>query len=111
MSLFTERVDIEYAPELTDDFDKYGQPITLPARTKPDVPAWFEPRSSSEDVAAKDQQVDGYWLYLPLSEDLTTAERVRVYGGWYEVEGEPGVQPGGFIVEGFVKAALTRWRG
>lgn len=110
MSLFTETVTIEHPGGETGEYDDLGLPETTPSYEEV-VSAWYEPRSSSEDVAAKDQQVDGYWIYLPLSVTVEPQAKIQVEGDWYEVDGEPGRQPGGFIVEGYVRAALRRIRG
>ena len=110
--LFTETVTLHLRGELTGT-DRYGDPVYGPAQ---DVssPAWWEPRVSSEDTAAAEQYVDGYWLYLPAGAPLSGADAVTLHGVQgmrMEVVGQPGYQPGGFIVESFVKVAVRRVTG
>lgn len=122
MSLMTEPVGLRLrGAELPDEYDDYGNAKYGPGRTVV-VKGWYEPRGSGEDTAAKDQQIDGYWVSLPLDAPLTSADAVVLFGtvqedgtllggDEYQVVGEPGRQPGGFIVPGFIKAALERIRG
>jgi hypothetical protein len=106
----TETVTIRTPGPPTGEYDDYGNPKAgQPAEAV--WPCWYEPRGSSEDTSAKDQQIDGYWLYLPLSAPLTAAGTVILAGAEYQVVGEPGRQPGGFLVPGFLKAAVERTRG
>jgi hypothetical protein len=103
MSLFTHQVTIR--DRVLDGEDEYGNDVyTTVERTSP---AWWEPRTSGEQTDARVQVTSGYWVYLPDGEPLTASSQVELYGAWYEVEGEPGWQPGGFTVDGFVKAAVT----
>ncbi|UVF61134.1 head-to-tail stopper [Arthrobacter phage Aoka] len=110
MDLMTEPSTIRNPGPPTGGYDDYGAPITGPGAETP-APCWYEPRGSSEDTAAKDQQVDGYWYYVALGTPLTAASVVVLNGAEYQVVGEPGRQPGGFLVPGFLKAALERVRG
>lgn len=112
MSLFTEVAGLVYRGEPTGDFDEDGNPVFAPSRTV-EVAAWWEPRESSENVEARQQVTSGYWLYLPEHTDLSAVDAVEIPAGGprYEVDGEPGRQPGGFIVEGFVKTAVERVTG
>jgi hypothetical protein len=59
---------------------------------------------------------------LPLDAPLSAADAVVLFGTVdedgdliggedYQVVGEPGRQPGGFIVPGFIKAAVERVTG
>ena len=109
-SLFTETITIEHPPVETGEYDDWGDPITTPAHQET-VKGWYEPRSSSEDVAAKDQQVDGYWVYLPRGVPLEPQARVLVEGDWYEVDGEPGRMPDAFLLGGYLTVAVRRVRG
>lgn len=109
MQLMTETCELVLRPEPTG-YDDYGEPVYPEPRTE-SWACWYEPRGSSEAVVAQEQQIDGLWLYLPLAAPLSAADAVVVAGDRYEVEGEPGRQPGGFITPGFLKAALGRVRG
>lgn len=110
MDLMTETVTLRFAGAPTGAYDDYGNPVKgLP--TNEVWRAWYEPRGSSEDTAAREQQVYGYWVYLPLTAPLDAADAVLIEGVAYQVVGEPGRQPGGFIVPGFIKAAVERVTG
>lgn len=106
----TETVTLRFKGAPTGDYDDFGNPVPGPS-TEQAWRAWYEPRSSGEDTNAKDQQVYGYWVYLPLDAPLSGADWVVIGGVEYHVVGEPGIQPGGFIVEGFIKAAVERVTG
>lgn len=121
MNLMTEPVGLRLkGGPIPGEYDDYGNPIYGPGATEL-VYGWYEPRSSGEDVAAKDQQIYGYWVSLPLDAPLTGADAVILFGSVvdgalvggeeYQVVGEPGRQPGGFIVPGFIKAAVERVTG
>lgn len=90
--------------------DAYGNDV-FAADVDETVSAWFEPRTSGEDVSAREQQVSGYWVYLPLSAPLGGADAVVIGGVEYQVVGDPGRQPAGFAVEGFQLAAVERVTG
>lgn len=109
-SLFTETVTVRHPGGPTGERDQYNRPILAPPFTET-VSAWYEPRGSSEDVAAKDQQNDGYWLYMNRSYDLSAEDQVLIEGGWYEVDGEPGRMPNAFLLGGYSSVALKRVRG
>lgn len=108
MSLFSQAVTIENRTA-SDTPDAYGNDQYTTSSTS--GAAWYEPRASSENTAARDQVVDGLWLYLPLGSTIRATSAVIVDGIRYEVDGEPGRQPGGLAVEGYVKVALTRVQG
>lgn len=112
MSLMTETCVLRFSGGPTGGYDGYGNPVVGPSRDE-SWPCWFEPRGSSEDTSAKDQQVYGYWVYLPLGAPLRASDAVLLPGeeGSFQVIGEVARQPGGFIVEGFQKAAVERVTG
>lgn len=122
MNLMTEPVGLRLrgAP-LPGQFDDYGNQKTGPATVAVHY-GWYEPRSSGEDTAAREQQVYGYWVHLPLDAPLSGVDAVVLFGTVdaagqlvggddYQVVGEPGRQPGGFLVPGFIKAAVERVTG
>jgi hypothetical protein len=110
MDLMTETVVLRIKGGPTGEYDDYGNEVTGPPVIET-WSAWYEPRSSGEDTVAKDQQVFGYWVYLPLDAPLSGADAVLIEGVPYEVDGEPGRQPGGSLVPGFIKAAVKRVTG
>ena len=113
MSLFTETVTLHVPGEPTGEKDALGRPIIGPDQTIENQPAWYEERTSSESTDARDQRVWGYWLYLPLDAPFTDKTEVTlpVDDVRYWVVGEPGRQPGGFIVEGYIRAAIEKRTG
>lgn len=109
MDLMTESVVLRFQGGPTGTFDRYGNAEYGPDRDET-WRAWYEPRESDEGVDGG-LQVSGYWLYLPLDAPLTASDAVLIAGLEYQVRGEPGKQPGGFLVEGFQKAAVRRVTG
>lgn len=122
MNLMTEPVGLRVRGQpVPGQFDDYGNEVYGPGTVSVEY-GWYEPRTSGEDTTAKEQQVDGYWVYLPLTAPLTGADAVVLFGTVdaggalvggddYQVVGEPGRQPGGFLVPGFIKAAVERVTG
>lgn len=110
MNLFTEECTLRIRGHATDERNEYGNPIMAPGRDELS-PCWYEPRGSTEDTSAKDQQIYGYWLYVPLWTPLAAVDAVALDGVTYKVIGEPARQPGGFIVQGYLKVALERVTG
>lgn len=102
--LFTEQVTLILRGEATGDYDERGRPIYGPDEEKP-WPAWYEPRSSEEALDARDQVTWGYWVYLEGNPPVDRFDRVKIGGITYEVDGEPGRQPGGFLIESYVQFA------
>lgn len=94
----------------TPSYDQLGNPIPGPDA---DVssPAWYEPLGSSEVADAASQQRFGYWVYLPIGTDVDGADAVVIDGLEFEVVGPPQTQPGGFIVEGFLRVMVERVTG
>lgn len=123
MNLMTEPVGLKSrgAP-IEGQFDDYGNQVYGPDTVSVHY-GWYEPRSSGEDTSAKDQQVYGYWVVLPLDAPLSgtgtvvlfgvvdTTTGALVGGEDYQVVGEPGRQPAGFLVPGFIKAAVEKVTG
>lgn len=110
MNLMSQTVTLRFTGDPTGAYDDYGNPVFGPSQDQ-SWAAWYEPRSSGEDTTAKDQQVYGYWVYLPLEAPLAGADAVLIGGVVYRVVGEPGRQPGGTLVPGFQKAAVERVTG
>jgi hypothetical protein len=122
MNLMTEPVGLRLrGAAIPGEYDDYGNQVYGPGTTAVHY-GWYEPRGSGEDTSAKEQQIDGYWVCLALDAPLSSADAVVLFGtvqedgqmaggDEYKVVGEPGRQPGGFIVPGFIKAAVERIRG
>lgn len=110
MSLFTQEVTLQMPGGPTGEYDELGNPRVNPPTTEA-WPAWYEIASTTESTDAREQVVWGYTLYLPLEAPLDSASAVTIEGTDYEVIGEPGRQPGGFIVDGYIRAAVQRVTG
>lgn len=122
MNLMTEPIGLKLrgAP-VPGGFDDYGNQVYGPATVAVHY-GWYEPRQSGEDTSAKDQQIDGYWVNLPMAAPLSGADGVVLFGVLdgdgqlvggedYQVVGKPGRQPGGFIVPGYIRAAVEKVTG
>lgn len=92
--------------------DRYNQPIYGPAEVA-EVPCWWEPVSTTEDIAAAEQYTLMINLYLPpqYRPVIEGCDAVTVHGRTYQVVGRPQVQPGGFVVDGYVKVLLEEVTG
>lgn len=110
MSLMTETVTLRLRGAETGNYDDHGNPIYESPKDE-DWAAWYEVRASTEHEDAREQQVWGFWLYMPLGAPLAGADSVLIEGVRYRVVGEPGRQPGGFIVEGYIRAAIEKITG
>lgn len=110
LRMFTEEITLVTRGTPTGDYDLDGKPIYGPDR-RDRVPAWYEPRTGSENVDAKDQNVWGYWVYVPLNTDMSAFDHIEIDGLAYDVDGEPGRQPGGVLVEGYILFAAMRTTG
>lgn len=110
MSLFTETVTLRVPGGGTGTYDDLGNEIEAQP-TSVESPAWYEVGASRESTDAREQQVWGFTIYLPLGSPLTAASVVVIEGTDYQVIGEPGRQPGGFIVPGYIQAAVERVTG
>jgi hypothetical protein len=122
MNLMTEPVGLRLrgAP-VEGEFDDYGNQV-YGSDTVSVHYGWYEPRSSGEDTSAREQQIYGYWVTLPLDVPLSGADAVVLFGTVdedgqlvggedYQVVGQPGRQPAGFLVPGFIKAAVEKVTG
>lgn len=111
MSLFTTTATVVRRGERTGR-DSHGNPIYGPD-SRSTHPAWFEPATRAEDLQSGEQYVDGYTVYLPLGVDLSGADAVELPGleGEFHLSGNPGLQPGGFVVEGYQQMLVERVRG
>lgn len=110
MTLFTETIRVEFPGERTGERGPYGEPVVTDPRVE-QTPCWYEPRSSSRDVEGGDQTLDGYWVYFPIDVPWNSQCRAEIRGTWYRTDGEHGLQPGGFLVEGYLSVPMTVRRG
>lgn len=110
MSLFTERVVVRRPGGPTGERDSYNRPIIGPPTTA-NVWCWYEPRGSSEDSFGRLQKLDGYMVYMPRETVIDADDQVQINGKWYELDGEPGDVPDGFILEGMLTLEVKRAEG
>lgn len=110
--LFTETITLHEPGTPSGKNDRYGKPILDPPHDYT-APAWFELAETSENEDNAATVIDGYWIYLPDTWRRMTAQwEVTLPGvGRFRIDGEPGYQPGGFALAGYVRARLRRARG
>lgn len=120
-NLYLHRVVLRTRGAVTGK-DRYGTP-TYSAPQDLEVPAWYEFAASGEDVNAQDQRISGYWVTMPerFTDDqgamhevlgaVTAADAIMLEGAEYQVVGEPGHQPGGVTLSGYVKCKVERVTG
>lgn len=119
--MYTETLTLRRQGQVTGT-DRYGNPIYGPP-VEHQVPAWYEPTESTEGVAAQDQRVSGYWVNLPPTyrapddsvvatrEAVTAADAVVIDGNEYDVFGDVGVTPRGFVLDTQVRFRVERVTG
>lgn len=78
-----------------------------------DSPAWVETGPGTENTQARESSTATSTMYLPLETLLpvTAVGKVVWRGKEWEIAGEVGEQPGGFVVDGYQVAALQRVTG
>jgi hypothetical protein len=107
VSLFTETVTL-LAQQVVGE-DAYGNDLVDWVQAV--SPAWLEQRNSTETLNANEQTTASMLLYLPLAAPLSHPDRVVWDGREWHVSGQPGRQPGGFIVEGYQVVSIERTEG
>lgn len=111
--LFSQTATFISRGEATGE-DDMGEPIYAP-EVGVDVPAWYEIADSTEDVSAAEQVVTGYTLYVPnwLKSEFGAADKVLLDFDptEYEVVGDIGYVPDGFITEGYCLAKIEKVKG
>lgn len=107
MSLFTETVEV--GNMTVTGHDDYNNDIEGVAWTS--SPAWLEQTNSTENRDKQEQTTANMRLYVPLSTPIDNTSMVRWDGFEWDVNGEPGRQPGGFVVEGYQVALISRTKG
>jgi hypothetical protein len=94
--------------------DDMGEPIYSP-EVGVDVPAWYEPVESVEDNRAAQQVITGYNLFVPnwVRDEFGAADKVLLDFDptEYEVVGDIGYTPDGFITEGYCLAKIEKVKG
>lgn len=90
---FGETVTRLRATAVTDPYSGEATDLSWDAPAELAIPGWaVEPRPSSEPTQdARNSVVSGYTLYGDPGADITSADRVRVRGEVFEVEGDVAV--------------------
>lgn len=107
MSLFSRRVTLHLRAEKVDE-DALGEPIYGDPRDV-EWSAWWELSSADEDTAASSREEVVYTLYLPQTAPVRAVDAVTLHGfvdERCEVEQRPERQPGGFVVEGYIRLSV-----
>lgn len=110
MSLFTVPITVRHPGGPTGVEDGYGIPVIGPPTERTEY-CWYEPRGSSEDSTGKLQKIDGYLVYLPGGTVIDADDAIKINGKWYELDGDPGETPDGFILDGFLTLEVRRVTG
>jgi hypothetical protein len=112
MNGFTNGETVTVVRAGTPTEDDYGNEVPGPS-TETDVPGCaVAPRSSSEDLQARDQVIVGLTVWMPSGVDVRPTDQMRVRGVLYDVDGEPGGFRSPFTGSaGPVQVALTRVSG
>lgn len=103
-SLFTETVGLRSRQKVGQDElnnDRYDW-------VEVSSPAWVELRQGTENTDARESSTSNSWVYLPLDAPVEAVSQVRWNGKLWDVSGDPGVQPGGYVVDGYQKIAITK---
>lgn len=109
MSLFTETVGLRSRQKTgTDDLNN-----DVYEWVEKPCPAWVELRQGVENTDARESSTANSWVFLPLETPLpvSAVSEVRWLGDVWQVSGDPGVQPGGFVVDGYRQLAITKATG
>jgi hypothetical protein len=109
VSLFTETVVLVGRSESPTGRDDYGNDIYGEVRVT--SPAWLEQRNGSESTDARESSTANSWLFLPRGVSLAAVDRVEWDGRTWQLDGEPGVQPGGFVAAGYQLVSIKRATG
>ena len=86
--IYPHSVDIIRAASSTD---AYGDP-TLDwdtATTTSEVPAWVQPRTTSEVTGGRSAVLTEWMAFLPPETDVAAHDRLRWEGRLYDVDGDP----------------------
>lgn len=108
MSLLTETVILRRRG-VEIGKDRYGRPVFGPDTDTPS-PAWWEAADATEDQSAAEQQVQRAYVYLPPQADVSYVDAVVLgadpSGPEVPIVASPFVQPGGFIVDGYIRLVV-----
>lgn len=108
MTAFFARTAVRERREKVGE-DDYGNDLFETTQTTIERCEW-QPRSSSENVSARDQLVSGLMFYAPEGTDLRHTDALLLDGERYEVDGDVG-RWSGVAIPGYVETALRRVTG
>jgi len=106
-ALFTETVALRSRQATGDD----GLGNTTYEWVEVNSPAWVEIGQGTEVGDRRETSEATSTVYLPLGTEVAAVSQLRWNGQLWEVVGEPGVQPGGFVVDGYTKIGIRRVTG
>ena len=108
MSLFTARIILRRRGVEVGK-DRYGRPIYGPPSSAP-CPAWWEAAAATEDQSAAEQQVQRAYVYVPPQADVSYVDAVVLgadpSGPEVQIVASPFAQPGGLIVDGYIRLVV-----
>ena len=114
MSLLTETVILRRRG-VEIGKDRYGRPVFGPGTDTPS-PAWWEAAGAlpgaeaTEDQSAAEQQVQRAYVYLPPQADVSYVDAVVLganpSGPEVPIVASPFVQPGGLVVDGYIRLVV-----
>jgi hypothetical protein len=74
-------------------------------------PAWVEIGQGTENTDHRESSEATSTVYLPLEAPVAAVSELTWNGQKWQVVGDPGVQPGGFVVDGYQKLGIKRVTG
>lgn len=107
MNLFTETVGLIGRQKTgTDDLNN-----AIYESVETSSPAWVEIGTGTEDTDRRESSEATSTVYLPLDAPVAAVSKIRWNDQLWDVVGDPGVQPGGFVVDGYQKLGIKRVTG
>lgn len=106
-SLFTETVKLRSRAKVGQD----GLNNDVYDWVEKPSPAWVEIGQGTENDDRRETSEATSTVYLPLEAEVTAVSQVVWNGQLWDIVGDPGVQPGGFVVDGYLKLGIKRVTG
>ena len=106
-ALFTETVTLMSREATGDD----GLGNDTYEWVQEDSPAWVEIGQGTENTNQRETSEATSTVYLPLGAEVEAVSMIVWNGREWDVVGDPGVQPGGFVVDGYIRIGIKRVTG
>lgn len=74
-------------------------------------PAWVEMGQGTENTDQRETSDIANTVYLPLEAEVAAVSEIRWNGAVWQVVGDPGVQPGGFTLDGYKRLGIKKVTG